>query len=450
LAAATRAAESVAVVFVFDRVILDALEDRDDRRVTFIHRSLIELAGRLRELGSDLVVAAGDPVEEIPRLAAEFGAGAVYAGEDFDPYARLRDREVERRLRDARSELRLERDIVVFDPAEMRSQAGQPFTVFTPYMRSWRKAFTPSRVEELAPNLERLARASQLPESADWGLGDLGFSPAELWLQAGETGAEAALASFLPKLEGYAQDRNFPALGATSGLSVHLRFGTISVRELVRAVWADPREGAQAWLNELIWREFYQMILAEFPHVVGGAFKQEFDRIEWPGANDHYDAWCDGRTGYPIVDAAMRCLNETGWMHNRLRMIVASFLVKDLLVDWRRGEAYFARKLLDFELASNNGGWQWSASTGCDAQPYFRIFNPRLQSERFDPDGAFIRRWCPELAGYSDRDIHAPNEAYEFSQLAAGCVVGRDYPAPLADHDEQRQRAIGLFKAAKG
>jgi deoxyribodipyrimidine photo-lyase len=226
---------------------------------------------------------------------------------------------------------------------------------------------------------------------------------------------------------------------------VHLRFGTISIRECVRAARAGSSPGAATWLSELIWREFYQMILDRYPFVVSHAFQQQYDAIRWPGTAEHFEAWCEGRTGFPIVDAAMRHFNATGWMHNRLRMVTAMFLTKDLLVDWRRGEEYFASKLLDFDLASNNGGWQWSASTGVDAAPYFRIFNPVLQSRRFDPDGSYIRRWLPELRGFDSTRVHWPAAADLFAQQAARCIVGEDYPLPIVDHAEQKEKAVALF-----
>lgn len=448
LAWATARAASVAPIFVFDRNILDALEDEDDRRVSFIHRSLAELEGRLASLGSGLTVASGDPVDEIPRLAQEFGADAVVAGADHDPYALARDRNIERSLARLGIAFHLMPDIVVFDPTELQTQAGKPYIVFTPYRNAWRQAFDRLRVEERVPDLRRLAPKATLPHSAGWSLEAIGFRKCDLPLAAGERGAQAALESFQTKLPRYRELRDLPSEDATSRLSVHLRFGTLSIRDCVRLALENPSEGADKWLDELIWREFYQMILARFPHVVGRSFRPELDGIAWPGLDEHFQAWCEGRTGFPIVDAAMRELNATGWMHNRLRMIVASFLVKDLLVDWRRGEAYFARKLLDFELASNNGGWQWCASTGCDAQPYFRIFNPMLQSQKFDPSGAFIRKWCPELAGLPDASIHEPWKASEFDQATAGCRVGEDYPLPIVDHQVQRARAIRLFQAA--
>jgi deoxyribodipyrimidine photo-lyase len=251
-------------------------------------------------------------------------------------------------------------------------------------------------------------------------------------------------------MEDYRTARDFPAAKGVSYLSVHNRFGTISIRELARTARDAGGEGAQCWLSELVWRDFYFQVLWHHPHVTTGAFRPEYDALRWPGAEEHFTAWCEARTGFPIVDAAMRQINQTGWMHNRLRMIVASFLAKDLLVDWRRGEKYFADHLVDFDLAANNGGWQWSASTGCDAQPYFRIFNPVSQSERFDPAGKFIRRYLPELAAVPDRWIHAPWNMPPLEQQSCGCVIGRDYPGPIVDHAAQRARALALFKAARG
>jgi deoxyribodipyrimidine photo-lyase len=297
--------------------------------------------------------------------------------------------------------------------------------------------------------LERLAPAEELSDLglADWSLERIGFEPADCAVEPGEQAASRQFEAFLERIDRYGELRDYPALGAVSNLSPHFRFGTLSVRKAARAAMACGTEGARKWLMELIWREFYQAILWRFPHVVQHAFRPEFDGVQWPGGDEEFAAWCDGRTGYPIVDAAMRCLRQTGQMHNRLRMVAASFLAKDLLVDWRRGEAWFARWLLDFELASNNGGWQWAASTGCDAQPYFRIFNPVLQSRKFDPQGAFLRRWCQELAGFSDERIHTPWEASELEQRSAGCIIGRDYPAPIVDHATQKARAVALLSS---
>jgi deoxyribodipyrimidine photo-lyase len=255
------------------------------------------------------------------------------------------------------------------------------------------------------------------------------------------------LADFLPALQWYVDDRDIPSKNGTSGLSAHLRFGTVSIRECVRQVRRMERQGARTWLSELIWRDFYQMLLDRYPHVVNHSFKREYDAIVWPGGDSAFEAWCEGRTGYPIIDAAMRHFNATGWMHNRLRMIVAMFLTKDLLVDWRRGERYFAENLLDYDLAANNGGWQWSASTGADGAPYFRIFNPVLQSRKFDSGGKFIRAHLPELSGFGNELIHWPHDADLPAQQAAGCTLGNDYPHPIVDHAEQKEKAIALFKA---
>jgi deoxyribodipyrimidine photo-lyase len=247
-------------------------------------------------------------------------------------------------------------------------------------------------------------------------------------------------------IDNYNETRDFPALDATSGLSVHLRFGTVSVRECFRKAIDRNSEGARTWISELIWREFYQMILDRFPHVKREAFKREYNDLQWEGTEAQFAAWREGRTGYPLVDAAMRHFNRTGWMHNRLRMVVAMFLTKDLLVDWRKGERYFARYLLDYDAAANNGGWQWCASTGVDAQPYFRVFNPILQSKKFDPDGAFIREHVPELRGFSNARIHWPVDASPVEQADAGCIIGTDYPAPIVEHAAQKEKAVAMFQ----
>jgi len=283
----------------------------------------------------------------------------------------------------------------------------------------------------------------------DWPIEQAGFEETDTWIEAGEAAASAQLERFKSKLAGYADARDFPTLEGTSALSPHLRFGTISVRACARAAIEAKSPGGEKWLNELIWREFYQHVLEHWPHVADRPFRPEFEGLHWPGDEAYFEAWKEGQTGFPIVDAAMRCLKETGWMHNRLRMIVASFLTKDLLVDYRKGEAHFARYLLDFELASNNGGWQWCASTGCDAQPYFRIFNPWLQSAKFDPDGAFIRQWVPEVAGFSNARLHAMHEVTTFEALEAGCEIGVDYPAPIVDHHVQKALALKLLESVR-
>ncbi|MFZ4506250.1 MAG: cryptochrome/photolyase family protein [Fimbriimonas sp.] len=443
LAAATERADQVVVAFVFDRNILDALEDRDDRRVTFIHRSLVELDAKLRARGSNLVVLHGNPLEEIPKLAAAFGADLVVAGRDYEPYAIQRDQDVAERLKATGIEFQSVKDTVIFEGGEIFGQSGLPLRVYTPYSKVWRKQFElGDHAAEHTPDLTKLVA---YPAATDWSMDALGFAANDLWVSAGEDAGLAQLEAYSHKVDGYAKDRDFPALAATSGLSVHLRFGTVSIRACVRMALERGGHGADKWLAELIWRDFYQDILSHNPRVVREPFNPTYRGLEYPGDESHYQAWEQGLTGYPIVDAAMRCFNATGWMHNRLRMVVASFLTKDLLVDYRRGEAYFARKLLDFDLASNNGGWQWAASVGCDAQPYFRIFNPRLQSLKFDPDGVFIREWIPEIAGLQGEHLHTPTLASAFDLASAGVELGKTYPLPIVDHMVQKERAIQLL-----
>jgi deoxyribodipyrimidine photo-lyase len=445
LSAATAGHESVAVVFVFDRNILDPLEDRTDRRVSFIHRSLTELDAKLRAARSQLIVRHGDPVQEIPQLAQSLGVRAVFTARDYEPYAVARDLAVRKNLGSQRIAFETVVDSVVIEPGLVLSQSGTPFRVYSPYARAWRKALAPEHTALHEPDLARLAPAAALADqTVDWSMDALGFAPSDLWLEPGEDAAHARLDAFRPRIPAYAESRDFPAKPGTSGLSVHLRFGTISIRELVRRAM-EAREAGDKWLAELIWRDFYQDLLWHHPHVVRETFQPQFNELVWPGHEAHWQAWCEGKTGFPIIDAAMRCLNATGWMHNRLRMIVASFLTKDLLIDYRRGEAYFAAKLLDFELASNNGGWQWAASTGADAQPYFRIFNPVLQSERFDPVGEFIRTWCPELAGLSGKAVHWPSGASAMELETASVTLGEQYPKPIVNHALQKDRAVALL-----
>ncbi len=443
LAEATRHASRVAVAFVYDTVILDELSDRSDRRVFFIHQSLEEVADRLREAGSDLIALPGDPLTEIPALARRLGVDAVYCSHDDDPYALKRDRQVAREL----GEIQFEsfKDHVIFERQEVMNQSGEPYRVYTPYMKAWRSQFDPKMAAPREPDLGRLWPAAELKSTGNLSLGDIGFEENSLWVPPGSAGGHERLSGFVKQMEEYGERRDYPGIDGTSGLSVHLRHGTVSIRECVRAALNHPSKGAEKWFNELIWREFYHMILANFPHVVESSFREEYSSLKWPGKEEHFAAWCEGRTGYPIVDAAMRCINATGWMHNRLRTVCASFLTKDLLVDWRQGEAYFAEKLLDFELASNNGGWQWAASVGVDAQPYFRIFNPILQSRKFDPGGDFIREWVPELKDYSSKTIHFPAEASPMEQISAGCEISTDYPEPVVDHKVQKELAVRLL-----
>jgi deoxyribodipyrimidine photo-lyase len=296
------------------------------------------------------------------------------------------------------------------------------------------------------------ARLAPAPQAAVPPLTALGFEAvglAKLGVDPGATGARRQLERFLPRLDEYHERRNAPEADGTSRLSVHLRFGTISIRELARTAWLASGTGAAAWLSELAWRDFFFMIVHRYPQVASHAFQRALDALPFSNDPARYAAWCDGRTGYPLVDAGMRELNATGWMHNRVRMVTASFLVKDLDVDWRWGERYFAQRLLDYDLAANNGNWQWAASTGCDAQPYFRIFNPVTQSQRFDASGSFIRRHLPELRGCSDRHIHAPWRMSGDEQRAAGVRIGRDYPRPIVDHAQARHHALAMYAAAR-
>jgi len=461
---ALRAARRVWCAFVFDRAILDPLP-RADRRVEFIRDSLVGLDAELRALaashgveGAGLVVRHGFAGDEIPALAAALGVQAVYANHDDEPAALERDSRVRGRLADAGVAFHSSKDHVVFERDEVMTQGGGSFSVFTPYKNAWLKKLSPFYLSAY-PVARHAAALAPRPEGESLPtLAGIGFQPTNLHalrLPSGPAGAAELLADFLERIDRYHETRDFPALKGPSYLSTHLRFGTVSVRRLAREAHArlgTGSRGAEVWLSELVWRDFYHQILHHHPAVVGHAFKRDHDRIRWAHgkrADADFAAWCEGRTGYPIVDAAMAQINQTGYMHNRLRMVVASFLTKDLGLDWRRGEAYFAEKLNDFDLAANNGGWQWAASTGCDAQPYFRIFNPVAQSRKFDPEGRFIRRYLPQLAALPDAAIHAPWLARPLDLAAAKVELGRDYPRPVVDHDEARTRTLERFAAVK-
>jgi len=452
LSEALRRARRVYCAFVFDREILDALPTRSDRRVEFIRQSLVELDLALRTRGGGLIVRHAPATSAIPRLAQELGVDAVFANRDYEPQAKTRDAAVAAALGELAIGFESFKDQVIFDGAEVLTQAGRPYTVFTPYKNAWLKRLTD---DDHAPHdggrgqLVASALADGVPS-----LEQIGFAQTDLGqigIATGVSGARALTDDFKTRLTSYAQTRDYPAVKGVSYLSVHLRFGTVSIRELVSLALAGG-EGAATWLAQLIWRDFYFMILDHFPHVARRSFKPAYDAIKWQQgeyADELFAAWREARTGYPLVDAAMRQLNGTGFMHNRLRMVVASFLCKDLGVDWRRGEEWFARQLNDFDLAANNGGWQWAASSGCDAQPYFRIFNPLTQSQRFDPGGRFIRRYLPELANVPERFIHAPWLMSAAEQSACGVVIGRETPAPLVDHGQARQRTLERYAIVK-
>ena len=451
---ALKRSRRVHCAFVFDREILDALPRADDRRVEFIWHSVVELAASLASRGGALIVRHAVARNAIPELAVELGVAAVYANHDYEPAARDRDAYVTERLAARGIAFHTAKDHVIFERDEVLSQAGKPFSVFTPYKNAWLKTLTPYHVKAypvdtyagaLAPPVKGIA--TEVPPLEAMGFRSTNL--AELGVVPGMTGGAALFTDFRKRIGRYREARDFPARKGPSYLSVHLRFGTVSIRELAahahQLAMEPGGEGAATWLSELIWRDFYAQILWHHPRVTATAFKAEYADLRFPGSTELFAAWCEGRTGYPIVDAAMRQLNATGYMHNRLRMIAASFLVKDLLVDWRLGEKYFADTLIDFDLASNNGGWQWAASTGCDAQPYFRIFNPVTQSEKFDADGTFIRRYVPELSRLDAGEIHAPWNVPPAIQQMRGVVIGRDYPAPIVDHAAARAAALALF-----
>jgi deoxyribodipyrimidine photo-lyase len=453
---ALKQSRRVYCAFCFDTEILDRLPSRADRRVEFIWHSVVELNARLADAGGALLVLRGRAREEIPRLAEALGVGAVYANHDYEPAAIDRDEAVQSRLAAAGRELRTFKDQVIFERDEVLTGAGTPFSVFTPYRNAWLKKVNAFYLSAYGRPADGGALARPTPRTVDAAmptLDDLGFrltNLRELRIPTGMSGARTLLDEFLTRIDAYQETRDFPALKGPSYLSVHLRFGTVSIRELARRAHAIRGPGAATWLSELIWRDFYFQVLAHHPHVVGHAFRREYDAVVFDNDPERFAAWCEGRTGYPIVDAAMRQINQSGYMHNRLRMIAASFLVKDLHCDWRLGEQYFADHLNDFDLSANNGGWQWAASTGCDAQPYFRIFNPVTQSQKFDGDGRFIRRYVPELARVPDRYVHAPWTMGALDQQAAGCVIGRDYPAPIVDHGEARALTLERFGRVKG
>ncbi len=463
---ALKSCRQVLCVFVFDTAILDSLP-RADRRVEFIRESTLELHEGLQRLASKhhipdggLIVVHAVASDVVPTLATQLSADAVFANHDYEPKARERDAAVQAKLEQEGRAFHTFKDHVIFENAEVLTLAGKPYSVFTPYKNAWLKKvdgfyLSPYPVEKYAGALA--PRPAEHHGSVPT-LKKLGFEETNLKalkIPTGMSGGEQLFEDFLGRMTGYGETRNFPAVKGPSYLGVHLRFGTVSIRKLASTALERQKEGdegAAVWLSELIWRDFYAQILSNFPHAASEAFKPEYDLIDWEkgaGAQALFDAWCEGRTGYPLVDAAMAQINQTGYMHNRLRMVVASFLTKDLGLDWRWGEHYFAEKLNDFDLASNNGGWQWASSSGCDAQPYFRIFNPTSQSEKFDPEGKFIRRYLPVLAGLPNNALHAPWLAKPLELKAAGVELGQNYPVPIVQHDEARALTLRRYAVVK-
>lgn len=437
LSFATKECDEVELVFVFDTLILGKLKDKEDKRVTFIYESLKEIDDKV-----GIHVLYGDPLEELPKLFKKLKADKLYFNRDYEPAALKRDGVMMKLIPNAASF----KDSVFFEAHEILKADGKPYTVFTPYKRRWLERFNSfgKNVSDYKVKKNKIKHSGKKLDEKIFK--KIGFIYSPLLFEGGESKSKKELKKFEKKIDAYDEKRDFPAANGTSNLSVYIRHGCISIRELISFSLKDSNQGRSIWLSELIWREFYQMILAQFPRVAKGEFKEKYKGIKWVGGKTEFKAWCDGKTGFPLVDAAMRCLNKTGTMPNRLRMVTASFLCKTLLVDWKKGEKYFAEKLLDFDLAANNGGWQWSSSTGCDAQPYFRIFNPYTQSEKFDGEGEFIKTWCPELKGFSKKLIHIPGDNDMIQQSEAGCFIGKDYPYPVVDYKRKREEAMKMYK----
>jgi deoxyribodipyrimidine photo-lyase len=450
---ALRHSEQVYCAFVFDTAILDKLTDKHDRRVEFIWESIKELKSTLQEKGGDLIVLHGNAKVEIPKLAETLQVEAVFTNHDYEPDAISRDAQVTDQLKNKSIAFHHFKDQVIFEKDEVLSMSGKTYSVFTPYKNMWLKTINDFHLKAYPIN-DYIAHLAKVNSRDDFGtlmsLESMGFERtnlSEMRLPTGMTGSAQLFADFTERIQRYKEARDFPGIKGVSYLSVHLRFGTISIRHLARTAMQIGGAGAETWLSELIWRDFYFQILHHHPHIAHGkAFKAEFGALPFPNNQAHFKAWCDGKTGYPLVDAAMRQLNNSGFMHNRLRMVAASFLVKDLLIDWRWGERYFAEKLIDYDFSANNGGWQWAASTGCDAQPWFRIFNPTTQSERFDANGRFIRKYVTELSKCNDKEIHAPWLMSTARQSIINTIIGRDYPHPIVDHSMQRLMALDLYK----
>jgi deoxyribodipyrimidine photo-lyase len=434
--ASTRA-ERVLPVFILE----DALRTGPDvgaARLASLLRSLESLRQNLNHLGYPLIVRAGKSEEELPKLCAEVGAQAVFANKRYEPYSIARDGRVFRALNAAGVGFELIKDAVIWDDEQILTQSGKPYTVFTPYSKAWKSRRIPQPFPKLRPSSHKYPAIPSLPIPTD--PAEFGYPLTQKISASGEAAAQRALKNFVEnRLPDYKMNGVFPALSGSSELSPHLRAGTIGIRAILAKLKA-AKSRDDSFLNELIWREFFLQILANFPHVMRGSMHLEFDRLSWENHEEKFSAWRAGQTGYPIVDAAMRCLNATGWLHNRLRMIVSMFLTKDLLITWQWGERYFMQQLVDGDMAANNGGWQWSAGTGADAAPYFRIFNPVSQSRRFDPDAAFIKRWISELENVPAALCHEPWKDAE---------VASKYVKRVVVHEQQRPKCLAMYAAVK-
>lgn len=409
---ALQAGLPVLPIFIFDTEILEKLEDKKDRRVHFIHTALETLQKKVADHGKTICVLHGQPLKVWEALSKKYSIHTVFTNHDYEPYAMERDEAVKSLLTQKKISFQSYKDQVIFEKDEVVKEDGKPYTIYTPYANKWRAHWL-KHVPQLVASEKKLDGLWSHPVIPIPSLKEIGFECTDLQIPPSVPSENT--------IKKYTDQRNFPAIqGSTTHLSVHLRFGTISIRKLALATQSLN----STFFNELIWRDFYHMILWHFPHVgKGKSFKPKYDFIKWRNNESEFKAWCEGKTGYPIVDAGMRELNTTGFMHNRVRMIVASFLTKHLLIDWRWGEAYFAQKLLDFDLAANNGGWQWASGSGCDAAPYFRVFNPRLQTEKFDKDLKYIRHWIPELDSF-------------------------EYPSPIVVHEVARERVLAAYSEA--
>lgn len=451
LQAAVASDKAVIPVFILDPKLINS-PNASEKRLGFLWAGLDQLNQDLGARGSRLIIRNGPPAEALQKLMLEEDAKLIFAEADYSPYARKRDADVALQL-----PLHLEGRTSISHPEAVLKSNGKPYAVYSPYMRAWKALHKP---EEWLPR----PAPAQIHSPKGIHSEPIPLAPIMLpdsYFKPGEVAARERLAAFTiglePEIYHYVEGRNRMDLNATAMISPYLRFGMLSARE---AAWAafqaqqsapdtQGRKGAETWLNELIWREFYISILYHHPEVLRQSFRPEFRDIPWRNDADDYAAWCKGCTGYPIVDAAMRQLTQSGWMHNRARMIVASFLVKDLLIDWRWGERLFMQQLIDGDPAANNGGWQWTAGTGTDAAPYFRIFNPTLQSKKYDPQGIFIRKWIPELSQMPLEYIHTPWELPSDKQSEIGCIIGKDYPAPIIEHSFARQRSLHTYKLSK-